>query len=216
MNPLRNVRGIWLPASDAHLAGELALPQNVLVGGKATYQKNKFDAALKRVVHRGHAVDVGANVGLWTRLMEVYFSRVTAIEPVALHRQCMALNCHGKAKVLAFAAGSEDATVRMVVPNGHTSGAHVGDYGEAVTMKPIDRMRIGAVDFMKFDVEGFEYDAILGAEKTIKRCKPVLVVEQKPDNAERYGRGQRDAVKLLTRWGMREVENIGGDHIMVF
>ena len=57
---------------------------------------------------------------------------------------------------------------------------------------------------------------IEGAENTIKAHRPVMVVEQKPNNAERYGRGRWDAVNVLKSWGMKEKAVISGDHIMVW
>ena len=83
-------------------------------------------------------------------------------------------------------------------------------------MATLDSLSLGAVDLLKIDVEGYEYEVLLGAEKLVRRLRPVVVVEQKPGNAERYGRGQWDAVQLLRRWGMRDARVIGGDHVMVW
>lgn len=41
-----------------------------------------------------------------------------------------------------------------------------------------DDFEIEDVDFMKVDVEGFEYKVLKGAEKTIKKYFPVIVIEQ--------------------------------------
>jgi hypothetical protein len=43
-----------------------------------------------------------------------------------------------------------------------------------------------------------------------------MIVEQKPSQAERYGRGRWDAIKLLQSWGMRQEAEFGGDHILVW
>ena len=37
------------------------------------------------------------------------------------------------------------------------------------------------VDLIKVDVEGAEYNALLGAEATIARCRPVIISEFSPD-----------------------------------
>lgn len=51
------------------------------------------------------------------------------------------------------------------------------------------------VTFIKTDIEGNDYDAILGAEKLIKRCKPKLAISvyHKPDDVLRI-------YKLLNGW----------------
>ena len=54
------------------------------------------------------------------------------------------------------------------------------------------------------------------AEKTIKENKPVMVIEQKPGNAERYDTGQTDASDLLQSWGMVVKKNMANDHILAW
>lgn len=211
---MKKVRGIWLPSSDEHLAHEIALPINPLVGGKGTYQMNKYRAAHALCGSVRHAVDVGANVGLWSRLMVMDFERVTAIEPIAKHRACFERNVSGAA-LLPVALGSQPGTARISVPPAHVASAYVSDEGEAVDVVTLDSLDLDEVDFLKIDIEGFEYEAIVGGEWTIRDSRPVIVIEQKPGNAERYGRGQWDAVNLLKQWGFREAHVIGGDHIMV-
>ena len=40
----------------------------------------------------------------------------------------------------------------------------------------IDQIENDKIDFIKLDIEGAEYKALLGAEKTIKKNKPVIAV----------------------------------------
>jgi len=43
------------------------------------------------------------------------------------------------------------------------------------------------VDFIKMDIEGGEYHAMLGGEKTILRCRPILVFEASYHSTGHYG-----------------------------
>jgi FkbM family methyltransferase len=43
------------------------------------------------------------------------------------------------------------------------------------------------IDFMKFDIEGGEYDAMRGGEKTIRRNKPIIVFEFEKGASDKYG-----------------------------
>lgn len=212
---MKQVHGIWLPDGDVHMAEQLLHPNNVLVEGKGTYQRNKYLAAMKHVRGRKHAVDVGANVGLWSRLMVMDFEAVTAIEPVAEHLACFEMNVSG-ARVLPVAVADKPGELRIRVPSQHVMSAHVADEGEAVQVVTLDSLDLGQVDFLKIDIEGYEYEAIVGGEQTIRCSRPVIIAEQKPGHAERYGRGQWDAVSLLKDWGMREAGVLAGDHIMVW
>jgi hypothetical protein len=84
----------------------------------------------------------------------------------------------------------------------------------SVQIKTLDSYNFPAVDYIKMDCEGFEYKVILGAEQTIRRCKPILVVEQKPHDAYSDQYGQHAAIELLQTWGMRCVNKVKDDWIM--
>ena len=58
------------------------------------------------------------------------------------------------------------------------------------------------IDVMKIDVEGFEYEMLLGAQKVLERCRPVLVLEFSPsfynERSETIG---RDILQTLQNLG---------------
>ncbi len=59
--------------------------------------------------------------------------------------------------------------------------------------------RIKNVDFIKIDIEGSEYNALLGAKRTLAKMKPKLVVEFNRDTASRSGRSMEKAYNFLKR-----------------
>lgn len=212
---MKQVRGIWLPDNDTHFEGQIA--SSPLVGGKPTYQLVKYRVAMEHVKQRRHAIDVGAHVGLWSRVMAIDFEHVTAFEPMAELRSCFSRNVDaGNVVLIGAAVGAVSGSIRIAMPADNSGNACVTDSGEKVPMSALDGLKVEALDFLKIDVEGYELEAIRGAEATVKRCRPVMVVEQKPNNAERYGFGRWDAVNLLKSWGMREAAVLSGDHVMVW
>lgn len=48
-------------------------------------------------------------------------------------------------------------------------------------LKTLDSLNLNP-DFIKIDVQGFEYQVLLGAEETIKRCKPIFLIESVQPN----------------------------------
>ena len=52
------------------------------------------------------------------------------------------------------------------------------DYNEKTY--PLDDFNINDVDYIKIDTDGFEYDIIKGADKTIRTYKPLIVCEAQP------------------------------------
>jgi FkbM family methyltransferase len=55
-----------------------------------------------------------------------------------------------------------------------------------------------AVDFIKIDIEGGEYHAMKGAQRTIVRSKPVIVFEAGKRGAPHYGVTAEDLYALVT------------------
>lgn len=213
---MKQIRGIWFPDGDTHFAAQLAA--GPLVEGKGTYQFSKYQAAMRHVRGRDHAVDVGAHVGLWARLMAMHFGKVTAFEPLAGHRECFVRNLEGSDNVNLHPMALSDRLERLSIhmPADNTGHAHVREDGESVLAVPLDSQKFDGIDLLKIDVEGFELQVVTGGEMTIRDHRPVIVIEQKADNAERYGHGRWDAVGLLKSWGMKEAEVLKGDHIMVW
>ena len=68
--------------------------------------------------------------------------------------------------------------------------------------------------FLTIDCEGYEYRILQGAEQTIRRCRPVIVIEQKPHDAYSKQYGQFAAVALLQEWGMIKLDQVRDDWIM--
>lgn len=54
--------------------------------------------------------------------------------------------------------------------------------GEKVIIKTIDSLNFSDVCYMKIDIEGAETLAVYGAQETIKKYKPVLLIEQSDKN----------------------------------
>ncbi|MBY5849669.1 FkbM family methyltransferase [Rhizobium leguminosarum] len=213
---MKEIRGIWFPDGDTHFAAQLA--HNPLIDGRGTYQFRKYQEALRHVGGRGHAVDIGAHVGLWSRVMALDFAKVTAFEPLSEHVACFERNVAAVHVTLHAVALAEKAGEARLGSGAANSGnAAVSDKGEAVRARTLDSFRLKTIDFVKIDVEGFEVPVILGGEKTLRREKPAIIVEQKPNgSAERYGRGQFDALELLKSWGAQVVFEIGGDFLLVW
>lgn len=217
---MKNVAGIWLPDYDTHFSD--MLPKQAMVNGIATYQLKKYLKA-RESVRRWHlAVDVGAHVGLWSRVMAGDFKQVIAFEPLSDHRECFVRNVPMNVELFPWAVSDIDGAMLELMIGGDNSGnAHVSssyrEKGEKAQTISLDNFEWPTtIDFLKIDVEGFETKVLVGGEDTIRSHKPVIILEQKPNNAERYGFKQHDAVEVLKQWGMKEVAVMAGDHIMTW
>lgn len=206
-------RGIWLPSGELHLTQWMD-EVNHLVDGKPTYQYSKLEAALRWVRNWRVAVDVGAHCGLWSMHLVKRFSEVHAFEPVQTHRDCLLKNVPGgKLRLHACALGERAGSISI-----HTDASSSGDSwvsGDGpIPMETLDHHGLCNVDFIKLDCEGYELFALRGAEETLKRCRPCVIVEQKPGRAQKFGLPETEAVAYLQGLGARLHKVISGDYIL--
>jgi FkbM family methyltransferase len=222
---MKQINGIYLPDNDTHFEAHLLTAP--LHRGAGTYQFSKITAALDVVPpdRRDLALDIGAHVGLWSRVLASYFQQVVAFEPIPVHIECFRVNLADFPNVdlREVALGnyrSNDVPFRAELENsGNSRLISPRDIGDAVhvQMDVLDGIELpGPVDFIKIDVEGLELRVIQGGEHLIKRDRPFIVVEQKPGHAERYGMTQRAAVDLLQSWGMVQKWVKAGDHCLAW
>ncbi|MDF1625659.1 MAG: FkbM family methyltransferase [Parvibaculaceae bacterium] len=216
--------GWHLPDAEQHLI-DWMVNVNQSLNGRLTYQRRKYEFALREVKQRRVAVDIGAHVGLWAWPMSFDFQRVVAFEPLAAHVECFNENLVDAESVelhkCALGPEEGEAVVRTRTPDssGDSGVEPEGSeaHGETVPLRTLDSFELEDVDFIKCDCEGFEIFVMRGAVETIKRWKPVIIVEQKPETGmeERYGIGTTDAVKFLQTLGYKVARCIQGDYIMV-
>jgi FkbM family methyltransferase len=210
------VDGWFLPDHEEHLPKWWRTPGNNLkLNGRVAYQGKKQQAALKLCKRRRTALDIGAHVGLWTHNLAAAFETVRSFEPVAEHRECFTLNITAPNVIIyPLAIGATRDSVAMRVTPRSSGDSWVSGAGE-VAMEPLDAFGFDDVDFIKIDCEGYEENVLLGGLETIRRCRPVICVEQKRDMALKFGLKKLGAVDLLREEGYRVEQEISGDYLMV-
>ena len=209
--------GWWFADQDTHFAH--MIDKNIKKGGPPTYQEPVRHKSLGFVKDFGVAVDVGANVGLWSRDLATRFARVVAIEPVEEFQECLRKNVPMEnIEVWPIALGTEDTTIDMIITEGNTGHSHIDKttigIGK-VKMQRLDSLWFDRIDYMKIDCEGYEMQILHGGEQTIRNHQPVIVVEQKLHTDTGITKEtQYGAVDLLKSWGARELGRIRNDCIL--
>ena len=206
-------QGIYLPDGENHLQGWMTA-NGEIVDGRGTYQIKKLRAAISYCTSFRGAIDVGAHVGTWSMQLAKRFAHVYAFEPMATHRECFALNVDAPNVTLyPVALGERAARVAM-----HTNPTSSGDTWVSgagdVQMYALDSLELAEVDFVKLDCEGYELFALRGGEQMLKRWRPVVIVEQKPLRAQKFGLPETGAVDYLQGLGYTLAAEMAGDFIM--
>ncbi len=148
---------------------------------------------MKEHIHEGdHFVDIGANIGYETVYGASFVGKsglVTAFEPLEhLANQLQknaSINQLRNVRLVRKALGNREGQ--------HTIYLHAHDAGSSslineensssritIDVIRLDDLPMQKIDFIKIDVEGFEPEVFLGAQKTILKDKPKIVFEFQP------------------------------------
>ena len=153
--------------------------------GEFSPDETEFVIALAAKAGKDKLVlDIGANIGAISQALEFSGFTVEAFEPQPEVHALLQRNMKGRAHNLAL--GSKAGVT--VMPNlrydevNNFGGISIGTSSRSrgsieVKVATLDSFDFQNVGLMKIDVEGFEEQVLRGAVETIKRCNPVLYVE---------------------------------------
>ncbi|MBI2135145.1 FkbM family methyltransferase [Candidatus Woesearchaeota archaeon] len=185
---IRNVQGskMYLNLKDRGISKDLALD------GIREPESTKI---IKKIIkERGTVVDIGANIGYYA-LMESQLvgkkGRVYAIEPVpdniASLKKNIGLNDYSNIEVFQMGIGEKNKTAKMNITsysNWHSFLHQRNVIGKldvkVVTLDNFLKNR-KYPDFIRMDVEGYEFQILKGMKNTLKKKKPLkLFIELHP------------------------------------
>jgi FkbM family methyltransferase len=158
-------------------------------------------------------MDVGAHVGFYSLLISRAVGpsgKVYAFEPVpeifACLKEHIALNNATNVIPIPIALSDEKGSAKMSVKGGGSSlFRRVSDEFVEVQVERLDdfveREKIERVDAIKLDVEGAELKVIRGADKTIRRDKPILMVEIQAATLQAAGTTPEELFENIISYG---------------
>lgn len=141
-------------------------------------------------------LDIGANMGYFSLLAASLVGptgRVYSWEPaphnVKLLLASRLANRFDNIEITQAAAGRRSELLNYFpnFSNGMVSGIGAEQPEHAFSAETVMALRVddflprtANIDFLKIDVEGFEYEALQGAIETIRRCRPTIISEFSP------------------------------------
>jgi FkbM family methyltransferase len=196
---MKMIRGMYWPDHQK----EGWIHELAIVDGLLAYQLDTLKAAVAACSKPRVVIDGGAHVGLWTLPLARLFKRVLAFEPQTDNADCLEANCAGWQNVIISrkALSDREGEGDLRGNRGKTVGWSLSRFrdeqtGQAVPLVRIDSLALGKLDLVKLDVEGHEFETLMGGEQTIREHRPVIVIEEKLDPEYR-------ASALLEQWGAR-------------
>ena len=171
------------------------------------------DEFLSRAVKFDLAVDGGAYAGSWTVPMSERFKRVIAFELCTEQYQELVLRTQTVLHCvtpLNIALGAEKRMVGYVGDKSPDSPVKCVTAGDKVRMLPLDSLELPALDFLKLDLQGYEYFALIGAKETINKHRPLIHLEVDPPSQDTFDVRDKSQ-ELLRGWGYAEIVKNGDE-----
>jgi FkbM family methyltransferase len=175
--------------------------------GRLDHDQNMLPLVLKHIYRGDTVVDVGAYVGDHTIAYSEKVGtkgRVIAFEPNPDAFECLKYNMRNceNVEIRNEAAGeTKEGKVILIKHPENIGMTYVENSKEGLRSVSIDSLHLDECHFIKIDVEGFEMNVLKGAEKTIKKFHPVMLIEINNFALERNGVTNKDIFEYLDTLG---------------
>ena len=166
------------------------------IGPNGAYQIHlPLAAALFGLGTRCRAIDVGANVGLISRIFSVLYEEVIAFEPSPQNRACLSRNLSpefNNVVIYPYALGGDDKKSWIDETSSNCGGDLLVESDltssdrtnrplagrKPITVKTLDGiLKEDCISVIKIDVQGGEADVLRGGEQLILKNTPIILVE---------------------------------------
>lgn len=127
------------------------------------------------------AIQAGGHVGIYATFLADLFDEVHTFEPVAELRAHLIKNTKDIPNVFVYPEALSSHAGRGRMENGYPQNSGVSQLksGDEVDVRTIDSFGFKDVSLILLDVEGQELEALKGAEETIKKYHPTIMVEDR-------------------------------------
>ena len=155
-----------------------------------------FDVYNKYLTKESVVIEAGCHIGTHTMVISDLCKTLYCFEPLPSSKKLLEsnvlLNGRNNVAVCDFALGesyykaeigwsgeANKGATGISKNNAYDTPSWAKEMSEKieVNVMPIDNLRLDKLDFIKADVEGFEINLINGGIETIKKYKPIILIE---------------------------------------
>lgn len=144
----------------------------------------------RHITNCRRAIDIGANMGLYSFTFSKFCKQVEAFEPNFNCTKMLHAYADRKKNVKVYNVGLSNKNGNSVlyipkIENRNTLNAGLGSVNDPggerakmqIELRCLDDYNFNNVGFIKIDVEGHELEVLNGATKTIQKNKPIIFIE---------------------------------------
>jgi FkbM family methyltransferase len=168
-----------------------------------------LDTVLPMMKEGDYVVDGGANIGDWTASIAKTVGptgMVYAFEPMPATAACLYFNVRDFTNVIVCNSALSDkmeVTAMSMDPNAgasHITNRMIASKGVFVAAVMLDMVPFPRLDWIKLDIEGSEFQALIGAEKTLKKFRPKIICELNRGTLARNAITPERVIRLMKDW----------------
>lgn len=190
----------------AVIEGDECISKWVEETGKLDHDPNSLPIMLSYVNESNHVIDIGAFIGDQTIAYSKKVGKtgkVIAFEPNPAAFECLEYNLRGIDNVELINQGLSDSAGNIKLTDIPTNAGmtYASKSKKGIKCVTIDSYELSKLDFIKIDAEGFEHKILKGAEQTIKKFKPIMVIEINNHALMRNGTSDNDIYIYLNELG---------------
>lgn len=160
----------------------------------------------KRVV-----VQAGGNCGVYPKIYSSIFQHVYTYEPEWINFYCLTRNASENNIVKTQGClGNIPKLVDLSLHKKNIGKNYISGDGQ-YPIHLIDNLNLNFCDLIHLDIEGYEYYALLGAEETIKKFKPLIALEMWDELDNRFESNVNSKTeKFLSDLGYKYLQTLNG------
>lgn len=182
----------------------------------------KFEIVKKHLKSQEVMIQAGGNIGVFPVLLADTFQEIHTFEPDEANYTALLSNISNLSNVLPYkrALGEQTGNARELVIDRTNIGAHRMEFGAGdIDVTTIDSLWSMfyplEVSLIWLDIEGAELIAMKGGIETIKRDKPVIVLEMAGHSKRFYNIDEGETRRWLKELGYELAEKTQQDEIFV-